>query len=67
MHMTRNVLPYMVKANEGNVINISSIGGLMPVINQADYSASKSAIIGFTRSLALEYANRNIRMQFVQD
>ena len=65
MHMTRNVLPYMVKANEGNVINISSIGGLMPVINQADYSASKSAIIGFTRSLALEYANRNIRINAI--
>jgi len=37
----------------------------MPVINQADYSASKSAIIGFTRSLALEYASRNIRINSI--
>lgn len=65
IHMSRLVLPYMVEANEGNIINISSIGGLIGVINQADYCASKSAILGFTRALALEYASRNIRVNAI--
>lgn len=65
MHMTRLVLPYMVKAEEGNIINISSIGGLIGVSHQADYCASKSAILGFTRALALEYAAKKIRVNAI--
>ncbi len=65
MHMTRLVLPYMVESEEGNIVNISSIGGLMGVVNQADYCASKSAVLGFTRALALEYAGKNIRINAI--
>ena len=65
MHMTRLVLPYMVESNEGNIINISSIGGLMGVANQADYCATKAGIIGFTRALAVEYAAKNIRVNSI--
>lgn len=65
MHMCRLVLPYMVESEEGNIINISSIGGLIGVLNQADYCASKSAILGFTRALAVEYAKQNIRVNAI--
>ncbi len=65
MHMSLLVLPYMVEAEEGNIISISSIGGLMGVANQADYCATKSAILGFARALALEYADKNIRINAI--
>ena len=53
-HMCHFVVPYMVKANEGCVVNTSSIGGLMGVANQADYCASKAGLIGMTRALRSE-------------
>lgn len=62
LHMSRLVLPYMVEQQSGNIINISSVGGLMGVAYQADYCASKSGIIGFTRALAMEYGKMGIRV-----
>ena len=64
-HMCHLVIPYMVKAKKGCVINISSIGGLMGVAGQVDYCASKSGIIGMTRALAVEFAKDNIRCNCV--
>lgn len=64
-HMCHFVVPYMVKANGGCVVNTSSIGGLMGVANQADYCASKSGLIGMTRALALEFAKHNIRFNCI--
>jgi len=43
------------------IVNISSVGGLTGVINQADYCAAKSGVIGLTRALALEFAGRGVR------
>lgn len=65
MHMTRLVLPYMLESGAGNIINISSIGGLTGLPNQADYCTSKTAIIGFTRALAVDYARRGIRVNAI--
>lgn len=62
LHMSRLVLPYMVEQQSGNIINISSVGGLIGVAYQADYCASKSGIIGFTRALAMEYGKMGIRI-----
>lgn len=64
-HMCHFVVPYMVKANEGCVINTSSIGGLMGVANQADYCASKSGLIGMTRALAMEFGKQHIRFNCI--
>ncbi|SFB83416.1 SDR family NAD(P)-dependent oxidoreductase [Butyrivibrio sp. YAB3001] len=69
LHMSHLVLPYMVnhssKDNQCCIINTSSIGGLIGVINQADYCASKAGIIGLTRALALEFAARGIRVNAI--
>ncbi len=64
-HMCHFVVPYMVKANEGCVINTSSIGGLMGVANQADYCASKAGLIGMTRALAMEFGKQHIRFNAI--
>lgn len=50
----------MLKARSGKIINISSVVGLTGNAGQANYSASKSGVIGFTKSLALELASRGI-------
>ena len=64
-HMCHLIVPHMVKAKKGCVINISSIGGLMGVAGQVDYCASKSGIIGMTRALAVEFAKENIRFNCI--
>ena len=64
-HMCHFVVPYMVKANGGCVINTSSVRGLMGSAQQADYCASKAGLIGMTRALALEFAKQNIRFNCI--
>ena len=65
LHMTHLVLPHMInhsdKEHQCQIVNISSVGGLTGVINQADYCAAKSGVIGLTRALALEFAGRGVR------
>ena len=69
LHMTHLVLPHMInhssKENQCCIVNTSSVGGLTGVINQADYCASKSGIIGLSRALALEFAGRGVRVNVI--
>lgn len=51
----------MMKARRGTIINITSVIGLTGNAGQANYAASKSGMIGFTKSIAKELASRNIR------
>ncbi len=61
MFMTRAFIKSFVKNRSGNIINISSVVGLMGNRGQANYAASKAGIIGFTKTVAKEYGKRNIR------
>tara|TARA_B100001250_G_scaffold393667_1_gene396685 strand:- start:4220 stop:4966 length:747 start_codon:yes stop_codon:yes gene_type:complete len=64
-NMTKSVQKCMLKARKGSIINLSSIVGVKGNAGQANYAASKSAIIGFSKSIALELGSRNIRCNVV--
>jgi 3-oxoacyl-[acyl-carrier protein] reductase len=57
---TRLVLKGMMKRRDGRIINITSVAGLTGNKGQANYAASKAGLIGFTKSVAKEYASRGI-------
>jgi 3-oxoacyl-[acyl-carrier protein] reductase len=59
-HTTRAVIKGMMKRRAGRIINVSSIVGLTGNKGQANYAASKAGLIGFTKSVAKEYASRGI-------
>src|SRR6478752_1695344 len=61
----KHVLPVMLKQNRGSIINTASIAGLIGSPEVAVYSASKHAVIGLTRSAALECATTNVRVNCV--
>ena len=60
-NMTKAVLRPMLKQRKGSIINMSSVVGVKGNAGQANYSASKAAINGFTKSTALELGSRDIR------
>ncbi len=64
-NMTKAVIQSMIRQRNGVIINMSSVVGLSGNAGQANYSASKAGIIGFTKSLAKEYGNRNIRINAI--
>lgn len=59
-NMMKNVCPVMMKQKKGSIVNVSSVAGLYGNAGQVNYSASKAAIIGMTKSVAKEYGRKNI-------
>jgi 3-oxoacyl-[acyl-carrier protein] reductase len=64
-NLTKAVIRPMMKQRKGSIINMSSVVGLKGNAGQANYAASKSGIIGFSKSVALELGSRNIRSNVV--
>jgi len=64
-HITQEVMKKMFRARWGRVINISSVVGLSGNPGQVNYAASKAALIGFTKALALEIGSRNVTVNAV--
>src|SRR5215472_3818992 len=64
-NMTKAVLEHMIERGSGRIINISSVIGSTGNIGQANYAASKAGLFGFTKSLALETANKGITANVV--
>jgi len=62
---TKAAVKVMLRQKSGTVINIASITGLMGNAGQANYSASKAGVIGFTKAIAREYADRGITVNAV--
>ena len=63
--MCKYAIKKMIKNKSGKIINITSIVGHTGNVGQANYAASKSGIIGMSKSLALEYAKKNININCI--
>ncbi len=63
--MCKTFMRGMMRQRYGRIINVSSVVGHIGNIGQAHYSASKSAILGFSKSLAMEIATRNVTVNMV--
>ncbi|MEO8421867.1 MAG: SDR family NAD(P)-dependent oxidoreductase [Hyphomicrobium sp.] len=60
--LMRHALPAMLARGEGGIINVASLGGLVPGPNQAAYYASKAYVVSLTRAVAAENAGRGVRL-----
>ena len=58
--MTKHAARYMVRQKGGRIVNLASVSGLVGNPGQANYSASKAGVVGFTRTVARELARKNI-------
>lgn len=65
MLMSRDVAPYMLSKGSGSIINIGSITTLVGFPRRSVYTTTKTAVLGLTRSLAIEWAQRGIRVNAI--
>lgn len=64
-NMTKAFTRQLFRSEDASVINIASVIGVMGNVGQSNYAASKAGLIGFSKSLAKEFASRNVRVNVV--
>jgi meso-butanediol dehydrogenase / (S,S)-butanediol dehydrogenase / diacetyl reductase len=64
-HTTKASLPHLLKARDGNVVNVASTAGLRGTAYAVPYATSKAAVVNLTTSLALEFASRDLRFNCI--
>lgn len=62
---SKYVIPYMIEAGGGSIVNTGSINSFMATKNEVAYHSSKGGVLMLTRATALDYANRNIRVNCI--
>ena len=63
--VTRNAIPHLIRSGKGVVINMSSAAGRFGYPNRSPYAATKWALIGFTKTLAMELGEHNVRVNAI--
>lgn len=64
-HVCRRALPAMVERGDGRIVNMASVGALVPYRESADYASAKGALISMTRQLAGDYSEHGVRVNAV--
>lgn len=64
-NVTKQMLTHFISNKKGKIINMTSVGGMVGMAGQTNYSASKAGLIGFTKSLSKEIAGKNINVNAI--
>lgn len=64
-HVCRRAVPAMAERGDGRVVNMASVGALVPYQDSADYASAKGALISMTRQLAADYSQHGVRVNAV--
>jgi meso-butanediol dehydrogenase/(S,S)-butanediol dehydrogenase/diacetyl reductase len=62
---SRAMLPWMIQAKTGSIVNVASVAGQIGMPRRAAYCASKAAIVGLTRAMAVDHARQGVRVNAV--
>jgi NAD(P)-dependent dehydrogenase (short-subunit alcohol dehydrogenase family) len=65
MHMTQAILPAMIERCAGSIVNLASIGGIVGIRDRFAYCATKFAVVGMTKCLALDHAETGVRINCI--
>ena len=64
-HLAREVLPLMIKAGSGSIVNLGSIAGVMGMEDRFAYTVTKHAIVGMTKAMALDHGTTGVRINAI--